>query len=193
MLHALVLIGVAAVEAHQTRPAFRAGGAAGHRELSGALRLRGGSFEDDARLSWNMLQAAALGSLIGVERILAGRPAGMRTMSLVAMGAALFTGVGKSTWADGGARAAAQIASGVGFLGAGVIRARDDAETHSRRGGPRDYIKGLTTASAIWLSAGVGVACGSGHGLAAAAATLLTILIMASHRLCMDLEEYCRG
>ena len=74
MLHALVLIGVAAVEAHQTRPAFRAGGAAGHRELSGALRLRGGSFEDDARLSWNMLQAASLGSLIGVERILAGRP-----------------------------------------------------------------------------------------------------------------------
>lgn len=196
LLHALVLI--PALDARQGLPALRGtkapavvmlGSASGS-----ALRLRGGSLEDDARLSWNLLQAAVLGSLIGVERILAGRPAGMRTMSLVAMGAALFTGVGKSTWADGGARAAAQIASGVGFLGAGVIRARDVAEYRALgKGAPRDYIKGLTTASAIWLSAGVGVACGSGHALAAASATCLTILIMASHRFFMDLDQYCRG
>jgi putative Mg2+ transporter-C (MgtC) family protein len=165
------------------------------------LVLRGGSFEDELRLSWNLLQAAVLGSLIGIERILAGRPAGMRTMSLVAMGAALFTGVGRLSWPDGGARAAAQIASGVGFLGAGVIRARDVAEYRTLgKGDHRDYIKGLTTASAIWLSAGVGVACGSGHGLVGAAATFLTILIMASHRCWytrggkpIDLEVYCRG
>ena len=201
LLHALVL--VPTLDARQS-PALRGTAPAVVMldSTSGIalLRLRGGSLEDDARLSWNLLQAAVLGSLIGVERILAGRPAGMRTMSLVAMGAALFTGVGKSTWADGGARAAAQIASGVGFLGAGVIRARDAAEDAPRdyyralgKGAPRDYIKGLTTASAIWLSAGVGVACGSGHALAAASATFLTILIMASHRVFMPLEQYCLG
>ena len=196
VLHTLVLISVPALETHQRLPDLRAKAPAAvmGSESRSALRLRGGSLDSDIRLSWNMLQAAVLGSLIGVERILAGRPAGMRTMSLVAMGAALFTGVGKSTWADGGARAAAQIASGVGFLGAGVIRARDMAEYRSLgKGAPRDYIKGLTTASAIWLSAGVGVACGSGHGLAAATATFLTILIMASHRSIMGLDEYCRG
>ena len=81
------------------------------------------------------------------------------------------------------------------------VRARDVAEAPDtdryaigRKGAPpRDYIKGLTTACAIWLSAGVGVACGSGHGLVAATATFLTILIMVSHRVFMPLDEYCRG
>lgn len=130
---AMVLISCVSAWNVQNLPALRrcpvhADNLASPRQTSMALRLRGGSYEDDLRLSWNLLQAAVLGSLIGVERMLAGRPAGMRTMSLVAMGAALFTGVGKLSWADGGARAAAQIASGVGFLGAGVIRARDVAE-----------------------------------------------------------------
>ena len=208
MAHIMAMVLISCVSAWnvQSLPALRrcpvhADNLASPRQTSMALRLRGGSYEDDLRLSWNLLQAAVLGSLIGVERMLAGRPAGMRTMSLVAMGAALFTGVGKLSWADGGARAAAQIASGVGFLGAGVIRARDVAEYRTLgKGEPRDYIKGLTTASAIWLSAGVGVACGSGHSFVGAAATFLTILIMASHRFwytrggkSIDLEVYCRG
>ena len=93
----------------------------------------------------------------------------------VAMGAALFTGVGKMTYSDG-ARIAAQVASGVGFIGAGVI-ARLDASN-----GAGDYLKGLTTASAIWITAGIGVACGSGHGLTAAMATLLSLLVLYSYR-----------
>ena len=137
--------------------------------------------QPEVELSIALVQAAVLGSLIGVERGWAGRPAGIRTMSMVAMGAALFTGVGKLSFSDS-ARAAAQVASGVGFIGAGVVQARPK-DSVVRRKSSGDYLKGLTTAAAIWLCAGIGVACGSGHGLVATSATLLALVILGSHRL----------
>lgn len=108
---------------------------------------------EELQLSLSLLQAAFLGSLIGVERGWAGRPAGIRTMSMVAVGAALFTGVGKLEYSDS-ARAAAQVASGVGFIGAGVVQARPQKNGRGPHDGD-DSLKGLTTAAAIWLVAGM--------------------------------------
>ena len=136
--------------------------------------------DEEIRMSLAVVKAAMLGSLIGIERGWAGRPAGIRTMSLVGMGSCLFTVVGRLSYSDQ-ARIAAQIASGVGFLGAGVIHLRDKKDAHSR--GEFDYLKGLMTAAAIWLVAGVGVACGCEHFILASVATFLTSTILFSYRL----------
>ena len=155
--------------------------------LAMVSRLRGGfdtpiNFHEDMKLSLQLAHAAGLGALLGMERGWAGRPAGYRTMSLVCMGAALFTGVGKLTYADG-ARIAAQVVTGVGFIGAGVVKSRSVEEREKASYGTGDYLKGLTTASAIWIAAGVGIACGSDHGVAATMATLLSLVILGSYRL----------
>ncbi len=91
-----------------------------------------------------LLLAALLGALVGAERELRGHPAGVRTQALVALAAALFTGVGGSAFSGPAAdptRVAAGVATGVGFLGAGVI-------LHYR-----GSVRGLTTAATLWLSA----------------------------------------
>ena len=136
-------------------PRFSVSGDRSLQRTQSLQRLRGGTtLQDELLLSLSLLQAAVLGSLIGVERGWAGRPAGIRTMSMVAMGAALFTGVGKLEYSDS-ARAAAQVASGVGFIGAGVVQARPQKNGREKGAGD-DSLKGLTTAAAIWLCAGVG-------------------------------------
>lgn len=103
--------------------------------------------------------AGALCFLVGWERKIADKPAGRRTMALIGAGAAAFTVMGvqiasQMEYRDGlqldPTRIIAYIISGVGFLGAGAI-------LHSKRG-----ISGLTTAAAIWASAGIGAACGLG-------------------------------
>lgn len=101
--------------------------------------------------------AFALSALIGAERELRHKDAGMRTHVLVGVGSCLFTLVsiggfpadltGNLRW--DGSRIAAQIVSGIGFIGAGVIWFHHDA------------IRGLTTASAIWVAAAIGMACGA--------------------------------
>jgi putative Mg2+ transporter-C (MgtC) family protein len=189
LMAAAIIAGTAALPAQRTLRLAYSGRAA-------ALRLRGGASRgstdalvglvstgvaEQLLLSRNLVVAAALGACIGVERGWAGRPAGIRTMSLVSMGAALFTGVGRAGY-DDGARVAAQVASGVGFIGAGVIRARSEASLQKREQ-KGDYLKGLTTAAAIWLTAGVGVACGSGYAIVATSATVMTVLILCMHRL----------
>lgn len=100
--------------------------------------------------------AAALGALLGLERELSAQPAGLRTHLLVALGAVMFTVAGLEAGAGSDpARVAAQVASGVGFLGAGAIL-REGAS-----------VRGLTTAASLWVAAAVGVACGLGAGWAA--------------------------
>ena len=91
-----------------------------------------------------MLLAAALGAAAGLEREFRGYPAGVRTMALVCMGAALFADV--SSEFGGNDRVAAQIVTGIGFLGAGLI---------FREG---EGIRGVTTAATIWVVAAVGMA-----------------------------------
>ena len=111
--------------------------------------------------------ALLLGAVLGLEREISGKAAGLRTNVLICMGAALFTiisrrmGEGESV-----TRIAAQVVSGIGFLGAGAII--------QDRGG----IKGLTTAATIWLVASVGVSCGAGYyGLAFIAAIAAVIVL----------------
>lgn len=99
-----------------------------------------------------LLLAVVLGAAIGFQRERAGKPAGLRTHALIALGSALFTVVsifGFGTGVDP-SRVAAGIVTGVGFLGAGVIF----------RGLRRDGVVGLTTAASIWTTAAIGLATG---------------------------------
>lgn len=114
--------------------------------------------------------ALALGGLIGIEREVNRQPAGFRTHSIVALGAALFTVV--SVHGFGGrdgdpARIAAQVVTGIGFIGAGTIL---------RHGG---NVRGLTTAASLWSVAGVGMASGAGLYYVAAGGAVLVLVVLA--------------
>jgi putative Mg2+ transporter-C (MgtC) family protein len=108
------------------------------------------------------------GALVGFEREKGHKPAGLRTIILICVGSAIFTVVSTSPALGGHepARIAAQIVTGVGFLGAGSIL-RD-----------RHHITGLTTAATIWASSGIGLAVGAGYaaaGVVLSAAVLVTL------------------
>jgi putative Mg2+ transporter-C (MgtC) family protein len=116
--------------------------------------------------------AAILGALVGLERERLEWAAGMRTHALVSLGSALFMVVSIFGFSDilgerhvilDPSRVAAQVASGIGFIGAGTIILR------------REVVKGLTTAASIWAVAAVGLAVGGGMFLAAGSATLLAL------------------
>jgi putative Mg2+ transporter-C (MgtC) family protein len=115
-----------------------------------------------------------MGAILGKERSLAKHSAGVRTMALVAMGASAFTVCSAYGFANFGhydpSRMASNVASGVGFVGAGVIT------TTANRS--QNVVHGLTTAVTIWLSAAVGVACGVGLFGIATTASLTTIVIL---------------
>lgn len=126
---------------------------------------------EDLVMMLRVLTAFLLGGLIGWERERSQRPAGLRTHMLVAAGAACFT-VASIYGFDGlgtnrdPARLAAQIVSGIGFLGAGVI-----FRTHAS-------VRGLTTAASIWMVSALGVLCGLGLYWVAAFSTILTWFIL---------------
>lgn len=118
-------------------------------------------------LALRILVAAVLGAAIGIERERHDHPAGMRTHLLVAVGAATFTVLSVEAFRAPGAdpgRVAAQIVTGIGFLGAGAI-------LKSGRS-----IKGLTTAASLWAVAAVGMAAGAAAWGVAVAATLIVIV-----------------
>ncbi len=118
-----------------------------------------------------LLLAVVLAGVLGSEREIAGQAAGLRTHVLVSLGAACFTLVsifgfiGFGTVQDPG-RVAAQIVTGVGFLGAGAIW-RSGAS-----------VRGLTTAASIWMAAAVGMMAGSGLYVLAVGATALAWLVL---------------
>ncbi len=111
--------------------------------------------------------AAIAGGLVGIERRTVHKPAGIRTLMLVALGAALFTVISTISFTNADpSRIAAGIVTGIGFLGAGTIfRAKD-------------HIKGLTTAASMWAVAAIGLAAGLGEYILMVVATLLVILIL---------------
>jgi putative Mg2+ transporter-C (MgtC) family protein len=119
----------------------------------------------------NLALAFALASVVGFERELRKKDAGLRTHTLVGLGAALFTLAGRFGFPESemfdSSRIAAQVASGIGFIGAGVIFLR------------RDVVRGLTTAATIWLVAAIGLAAGAGGNAAvlAVAATILHLIV----------------
>jgi uncharacterized membrane protein YhiD involved in acid resistance len=118
-----------------------------------------------------LLIATGLGGLIGLQRELSGKPAGLRTNMLICLGAALVTHVSLALPARLGigdpARIAAQIITGIGFLGAGTIMRS------------RHAVHGLTSAATIWVVAAVGLAVGAGFERQAALAAVLIILALA--------------
>jgi putative Mg2+ transporter-C (MgtC) family protein len=124
-------------------------------------------------LGFRLFAAAILGGLIGLEREYHGHPAGMRTHLLVAVGAATFTVLSIEAFKGPGsdpARIAAQIVTGVGFLGAGAI-------LKDRAG-----IRGLTTAASLWAVSAVGMAAGAAAwGVAVAASIIVLVSLWPLH------------
>lgn len=117
-----------------------------------------------------MLIAVLLGFAIGIERKIRFKEAGMRTHAIVAAGACLFMLISKYGFVDmdgkfDGARLAAQVVSGIGFIGAGMIMYRKQA------------IHGLTTAAGVWITAGVGMAAGAGMYIVATSSTAIIISV----------------
>jgi putative Mg2+ transporter-C (MgtC) family protein len=124
-------------------------------------------WDDSARLG----AAALLGGVLGLEREWKGHWAGLRTHMMVSIGSALFVvaglAVAKGHEADA-TRVIQGVASGIGFLGAGTILKLDN----------KQEIKGLTTASSIWLASALGVVAGLGAYALAAAAAIVSLFIL---------------
>jgi putative Mg2+ transporter-C (MgtC) family protein len=113
--------------------------------------------------------AAVLGGAIGLEREYRRKPAGLRTNMLIALGSALFSILSVELGAGAGSpdRIAAQVVTGIGFLGAGAIL----------RSG--ENVHGLTTAATIWVNAAIGMAAGLGSYTVAAVSAAITLVVLA--------------
>jgi len=129
-------------------------------------------------ITFKLVWALALGAVVGLERERHARPAGLRTNMLVCMGAALITIAGRDLAgpAHDPARVAAQVVSGIGFLGAGTIL---------RQG---NVVRGLTTAAGLWVVAGIGIAVATG-GVVMVAATIATVLAYLTLRVMARVEQ----
>ncbi|MGH7711390.1 MAG: MgtC/SapB family protein [Gemmatimonadaceae bacterium] len=117
-----------------------------------------------------LVAAAGAGMILGINRELKDKPAGVRTHAIVALGASIITllGVLPPTDATSVSRVLQGVITGIGFLGAGVILRDQTAGT----------IHGLTTAGTIWLAACLGAACGLGYWSVAAVAAAIALLIL---------------
>lgn len=114
-----------------------------------------------------LVVALTLGGAIGLEREFRAKDAGFRTHFLVAVGAALFTIISQYGFGEGlkdSSRVAAQVVSGIGFLGAGLIVFQ------------KNVVRGLTTAAGLWVAAAIGMACGTGMYWTAIIVTALVLL-----------------
>ena len=109
-----------------------------------------------------------MGGLIGLEREFRAKEAGLRTHFIVALGSALFMIISQYAFSGrfDAARVAAQVVSGIGFIGAGVIIFQ------------KNVVRGVTTAAGLWVAAAIGLACGAGMYVVAGAATLITVLCL---------------
>lgn len=123
----------------------------------------------DPSIALKLVLAVVLGGIIGIEREMRDKPAGLRTNIMICVGSTLFmslsTRVAEMVGGDP-TRIAAQIISGIGFLGAGAV-------LHSH-----GFVMGLTTAATIWVVAGVGMALGSGMYLVAVFATAMSLITL---------------
>ena len=123
-------------------------------------------------IEWNFILrifiAGLLGGLIGFEREFRAKEAGVRTHFIVALGSALFMIISQFAFSGrfDAARVAAQVVSGIGFIGAGVIIFQKNA------------IRGVTTAAGLWVAAAIGLSSGAAMYSVAIAATLMTIIVL---------------
>jgi putative Mg2+ transporter-C (MgtC) family protein len=121
----------------------------------------------DLEMLVRVLVAAVLGLVIGAQREWKGKPAGVRTLTLISIGSALFSVISELGFIGGDpSRIASGIVTGIGFLGAGAIL--------HRHGG----VEGLTTAAAIWATAGIGLAAGAGLYLIAFFVTVIILAVL---------------
>lgn len=128
------------------------------------------------QLTLRLCLALVLGGMIGIEREIKKRPAGLRTNMMVSLAAALFTLLAVELISDSQEagdimrvdplRTIEAVIAGVAFLGAGAII----------RGG--DSVKGLTTGASLWVAGAIGVACGGGYHAIAAIATILAVIVL---------------
>lgn len=120
-------------------------------------------------LSWKEICTATLcGIILGFERQLKGKPAGMRTSVLICLGTYVFVKLGSSVAGDatGAVRAIGQVVTGIGFLGAGVILARDG------------ILQGVTSAAVIWILAALGAMIGRGYCATPIVVTVLVVGVL---------------
>jgi len=124
---------------------------------------------DRLEIATALFLALLFGVAIGMEREVRGKAAGLRTNILICLGAAIYTVISRQMAAgssDSVTRIAAQIVTGIGFLGAGAIL-RDTGGVH-----------GLTTAATIWLVASIGMACGAGFYFLATLSTVFAMIVL---------------
>ena len=123
-------------------------------------------------IDWNLILrlviAGLMGACIGLEREFRAKEAGLRTHFIVALGSALFMIISQYAFSDkfDSSRVAAQVVSGIGFIGAGVIIFQ------------KNVVRGVTTAAGLWVAAAIGLACGAGMFDVAGAAALMTVLCL---------------
>lgn len=135
------------------------------------------SMTDHLEIFYRLLFAMLIGCVIGIDRNLRGKPTGMKTLGLVALGSALVTMAAMDFSLesdvhsrDAVSRAIQGVITGIGFLGAGVI-------IHEQRS---EKVRGLTTAASIWVTAAVGIVCGAGWWRVALMSTglILTLFVV---------------
>lgn len=129
-----------------------------------------------------LILAAFLGFLVGLERELAGQPAGKRTHALASLGSATFALISMTAFPGSDpARVAAGVVTGLGFLGAGMILKEPGREVH-----------GLTTAAGIWAVGGIGLAIGAGSYLLGVTSAILVGILLALEQLLKTDERLAR-
>jgi putative Mg2+ transporter-C (MgtC) family protein len=115
----------------------------------------------------SLLLSVGLAGIIGIEREVTHKPAGLRTHMLVSLGSCLFT-LMSPNFGGQPAQIAGGVVAGIGFIGAGEIWA------------DKDRIRGITTAASLWSVAAIGLACGAGEYMIATVAAILAFVILTS-------------
>lgn len=142
------------------------------------------TFEDIGSIEFEtifqLFLAVGLGALIGFERELKRRPAGLRTHMLVSLGATIFTVISLSFDVEP-SRIAAGVVTGIGFLGAGSIIAH------------KGHIRGITSAATLWVVAGIGLAVGVGQYVIAIIGALFVFAILQLRRIEKPTDEETKG
>jgi putative Mg2+ transporter-C (MgtC) family protein len=119
---------------------------------------------------WKLVLAVIIGGAIGAEREYRSKSAGFRTLTLICLGATIFTIFSQIIGGSGNPdRIASNIVTGIGFVGAGVIFKGDNTN---------NKVNGITTAAMIWVTAALGVAIGAGYFWIAVSACVLTLLVL---------------
>lgn len=120
----------------------------------------------ETELIIRLVVSAVLGAIVGMEREMMHKPAGLRTHILVSLGACLFTIIIFSSVTENQGAALSGILTGIGFIGAGSIMAT------------RGHVKGITTAASLWTVAAIGFAAGTGNYILASVAAVLVFVIL---------------